>query len=134
KDPAVDDPGPGDVFRVGTVARVVQRSILPDRTCRVVLEGIGRVRISHLSATDETLRAEVAPLVEREAEAATAAEAAAEALEARGRAEGGGSRAGSRAREAVAWSWAALGWVVRVDGRRGRSGGRGAVCDSGAGL
>jgi ATP-dependent Lon protease len=68
KDPGVDDPGAADLFRVGTVARVVQRSTLPDRTCRVVLEGLGRVRVRRLSASAESLRATVEPLTEREAE------------------------------------------------------------------
>jgi len=70
KDPAVDDPGANDVFRVGTVARVVQMSTLPDRTCRVVLEGIGRVRVGRLVTTGDVVRAGVEPLVDREVEAA----------------------------------------------------------------
>jgi ATP-dependent Lon protease len=74
KDPGVDDPGAADLFRVGTVARVVQRSTLPDRTCRVVLEGLGRVRVRRLSASAESLRATVEPLTEREAETPEQAE------------------------------------------------------------
>jgi ATP-dependent Lon protease len=69
KDPAVDDPGAADLYRVGTVARVVQSSVLPDRTARVVLEGLGRVRIRRLSSSGETLRAAVEPLVSGEVEA-----------------------------------------------------------------
>ncbi|MEX2467460.1 MAG: endopeptidase La [Gemmatimonadota bacterium] len=74
KDPTVDDPGSGDLFRIGTVARVVQMSTLPDRTCRVVLEGLGRVRVRRVSTSSEALRATVELLVEREAETPEQAE------------------------------------------------------------
>ncbi|MEX0837222.1 MAG: endopeptidase La [Gemmatimonadota bacterium] len=62
KDPAVDDPTANDLFKVGTVARVTQLSTLPDRTCRVTLEGLGRVRIQRLAASAAPLRASVEPL------------------------------------------------------------------------
>jgi ATP-dependent Lon protease len=68
KDPGVDDPGPNEIFRVGTVARLVQVSKLPDGTSRVVLEGLGRARIRRLTTTTEALRATVEPLVGREAD------------------------------------------------------------------
>jgi ATP-dependent Lon protease len=66
KDPGVDDPGVNELFRVGTVARLVQISQLPDGTSRVVLEGIGRARIRRLTTTTEALRATIEPLVNRE--------------------------------------------------------------------
>ena len=68
KDPGVDDPGANDLFRVGTVARLVQVSQLPDGTSRVVLEGLGRAKIKRLTTTTEALRATVEPLVSRETE------------------------------------------------------------------
>lgn len=68
KDPGVDDPGSADLFRVGTVARVVQVTQLPDGTSRVVLEGIGRARIKRLTTTTEALRANVELLVAHEME------------------------------------------------------------------
>ncbi|MEQ1857962.1 MAG: LON peptidase substrate-binding domain-containing protein, partial [Longimicrobiales bacterium] len=70
KDPGVDDPGPNEIFRVGTIARLVQVSQLPDGTSRVVLEGLGRARIKRLTTTTEALRATVEPFVDREAEPA----------------------------------------------------------------
>jgi ATP-dependent Lon protease len=66
KNPAVDDPGTQDLFRVGSVARVVQVSPLPDGTARVVLEGLGRARIRRLTTTSEALRASVDLLVRHE--------------------------------------------------------------------
>jgi len=68
KDPGVDDPGTGELFRIGTIARLVQVSQLPDGTSRVVLEGLGRARIRRLTTTTEALRATVEPLVTRETE------------------------------------------------------------------
>lgn len=62
KDPAVDDPTANDLFKVGTVARVTQMSTLPDRTCRVTLEGLGRVRIQRLAGSAAPLRASVEAL------------------------------------------------------------------------
>ena len=40
KDPATDDPNADSLFRVGTVARIVQVTTLPDGMARVVLEGL----------------------------------------------------------------------------------------------
>jgi len=68
RDPGVDDPGTNELFRVGTIARLVQVSQLPDGTSRVVLEGLGRARVRRLTTTTEALRATVEPLVAREAE------------------------------------------------------------------
>ena len=59
KDPGVDDPGTGELFRIGTIARLVQVSQLPDGTSRVVLEGLGRARIRRLTTTTEALRATI---------------------------------------------------------------------------
>jgi ATP-dependent Lon protease len=68
KDPGIDDPGGNELFRVGTIARLVQVSQLPDGTSRVVLEGLGRARVRRLTSTMEALRASIEPLVAREAE------------------------------------------------------------------
>ncbi len=62
RDPDRDDAGPDDVFRVGTVARAVQVTQLPDGTCRVVLEGLGRAHVERILETAEgALEAEVVP-------------------------------------------------------------------------
>ena len=68
RDPATDDPGGDDLFRLGTIARVIQVSALPDGTARVVLEGLGRARIRRLSSSTETLRATISLAVDRETE------------------------------------------------------------------
>ena len=70
RDPAIDEPDSADLFRVGTVARAVQVSRLPDGTLRVVLEGLGRAKIQRLTTTTASLRASVELLTDRETEAA----------------------------------------------------------------
>ena len=68
KDPSVDDPGGNELFRVGTIARIVQVTQLPDSTSRVVLEGLGRARIKRLTTTTAALRANVELLLSSEIE------------------------------------------------------------------
>ena len=70
KDPTSDDPGAEGLFRVGTVARVVQVTTLPDGMARVVLEGLGRARIRRLTTTTEALRASVELLTAFESDTA----------------------------------------------------------------
>src|SRR6188508_110507 len=63
KDPERDDATDEDIFRIGTVARAVQVTPLPDGTCRVVLEGIGRAQVERfLPDEDGALRASISPL------------------------------------------------------------------------
>src|SRR5690606_27266115 len=52
KQPDIDDPGPGDLFRFGTVATILQLVKLPDGTVKVLVEGVERARIHELSAGD----------------------------------------------------------------------------------
>ena len=62
RDQECDEAGEDDVFRVGTVARAVQVTPLPDGTCRVVLEGVARARVERfLPSEDGALRARVQP-------------------------------------------------------------------------
>jgi len=68
KRPDVDEPASRDLFRVGTVARVVQVSTLPDGTARVVLEGLGRARIRRLTSSEDALKASLQPLTPTEAD------------------------------------------------------------------
>ena len=52
KQPDIDDPGPGDLFRFGTVATILQLVKLPDGTVKVLVEGVERARIHELTAGD----------------------------------------------------------------------------------
>ncbi len=62
----VDDPGPEDVYAIGTLAEVVQLLRLPDGTIRVMIEGFERVRIKSFVQTDPYLRASISSLPEVE--------------------------------------------------------------------
>lgn len=74
RDPGIDDPGGPDLFRVGTIARLVQTSRLPDGTSRVVLEGLGRARVRRYSTTGPALRATIELLVDQETDSAPASD------------------------------------------------------------
>lgn len=45
RDPTLEDPSVRDLFKVGTVVRVIQIGKLPDGTFKVLVEGIARARI-----------------------------------------------------------------------------------------
>jgi len=69
-----DDPGADDIYRVGTVASVLQLLKLPDGTVKVLVEGSNRVNILEVTEGDGHYRAIVEPmqtaeLPEAEAEA-----------------------------------------------------------------
>ncbi|HEY7729063.1 MAG TPA: endopeptidase La [Candidatus Eisenbacteria bacterium] len=72
--PDVSDPGPKDLYRVGTVVRVLQLFRLPDGTMRVLVEGLCRGRAKryvpggeYLAAQIEVLADAVEPQAELEA-------------------------------------------------------------------
>ncbi len=48
-DASVDNPKPGEIFPVGTIANVVQSLKLPDGNTKVLVEGIERARILHMN-------------------------------------------------------------------------------------
>ncbi len=51
KDAGCDDPGPADVYDVGTLATVLQMLKLPDGTVKVLVEGAERVNIDAVTET-----------------------------------------------------------------------------------
>jgi ATP-dependent Lon protease len=63
---AIDDPGPEDIYEVGTVAEVMQVLNLPDGTVRVMLEGQARARISEYLQSDPFFRVRVEVMSEVE--------------------------------------------------------------------
>ncbi|MHB1870042.1 MAG: endopeptidase La [Steroidobacteraceae bacterium] len=62
----VDDPKADDLYRVGTVATILQLLKLPDGTVKVLVEGIDRARIDRLTP-GEYYAAEIEPLPDVEA-------------------------------------------------------------------
>ena len=57
-----DDPGADDVYRVGTVASVLQLLKLPDGTVKVLVEGGHRVKVEEIKEGDKHYRATVSTL------------------------------------------------------------------------
>ena len=57
-----DDPGMKDVYRVGTIANVLQLLRLPDGTVKVLVEGSERAEIEGVKAREGYLEASVRPL------------------------------------------------------------------------
>ena len=61
-DPANDDPKPDDMYKVGTVATILQLLKLPDGTVKVLVEGNVRGKIIKFTETDDYFEAEVEPI------------------------------------------------------------------------
>ena len=66
KNPADDDPGEDALYRVGTIATVLQLLKLPDGTVKVLVEGEQRGAVEHFGQADGYLSAEVS-LIDEEA-------------------------------------------------------------------
>jgi len=52
RDASTDEPGPGDVFEMGTLATVLQMLRLPDGTVKVLVEGNARAALSNITESD----------------------------------------------------------------------------------
>ena len=59
KDVQVEQPGPEDLYRIGTIASVKQVIKLPHNVIRVLAEGLEKAELSHFSQDGEFLEAEV---------------------------------------------------------------------------
>ncbi|WP_296234891.1 endopeptidase La [Pseudomonas sp. UBA4617] len=67
KNPADDDPGEDALYRVGTVATVLQLLKLPDGTVKVLVEGEQRGAVERFSEAEGHIRAEVSLIDEADA-------------------------------------------------------------------
>jgi ATP-dependent Lon protease len=61
----VDEPKADDLYRIGTLATILQLLKLPDGTVKVLVEGVGRARVERLTAA-EYFAATVTPLTDVE--------------------------------------------------------------------
>src|ERR1700675_4469352 len=64
KDARVAEPGPDDIYAVGTLGVVVQLLRLPDGTVKALLEGKTRARIVRYASQDEFVQVEVVEIEE----------------------------------------------------------------------
>src|SRR5690606_25316801 len=62
KDAECAEPATRDLYRVGTIVRVVQQARLPNGTVRLLVEGTTRARVSRYASSGPMLRATVEPL------------------------------------------------------------------------
>ncbi len=59
KNPEIEEPGPDDCYRVGTLATIQRLLRMPDGTIRLIVTGIERIRIEEYTALNPYLRARV---------------------------------------------------------------------------
>jgi ATP-dependent Lon protease len=59
RDPELEEPGPDDTYRVGTVANVHRLFKAPDETITLIMQGIRRIRIDEYTAEQPYLMARV---------------------------------------------------------------------------
>jgi ATP-dependent Lon protease len=59
KDPSVEEPMPGQIYEIGTVAKIHRVIRNPDDNLHVVVEGLERFRIDHWLDTQPYLRAQI---------------------------------------------------------------------------
>jgi len=59
KDPEVEDPGPDDLYRVGTVAIISKMITLPDGSQRVLFQGLARAKVKEVKTDGEYIEAEI---------------------------------------------------------------------------
>src|SRR5579863_7662907 len=65
KNAGEDDPSPDGLYRVGTLATVLQLLKLPDQTVRVLVEGKARARVKSFSPRTDFFQALVEPIAEQ---------------------------------------------------------------------
>ncbi len=68
KDASADNPGPGDVHKIGVIASVLQLLKLPDGTVKVLVEGKSRVSIESFDATEPMFTVQVTEIEDIDAD------------------------------------------------------------------
>jgi ATP-dependent Lon protease len=70
KDPAVENPKADDIFRVGTISRILRMLKLPDGRVKVLVQGFAKARIKHFTQKRAYYRVSVEIMEEPEESAA----------------------------------------------------------------
>ena len=65
KDAKTNNPGPEDIYHIGTVGNIVQMLRLPDGTVKVLVEGGNRVQLKNFGDENKFLKVEVEDLTEK---------------------------------------------------------------------
>jgi ATP-dependent Lon protease len=64
RNPSDDDPGTDDIYRIGTIASVLQLLKLPDGTVKVLVEGVRRARVTDYVPNPNFFQAQIEPMAE----------------------------------------------------------------------
>lgn len=64
RDPELEDPGPKDVYDIGTVAMVIRMLKMPDQKVRILVQGIGRAKVQSWGENQSYLQAKIQILEE----------------------------------------------------------------------
>jgi ATP-dependent Lon protease len=62
RNPADDDPDPSEMYRVGTVARILKVVKLSGNNVNLIIQGLVRIRVDRFMATEPFVKASVTPL------------------------------------------------------------------------
>ena len=62
----IDEPSPKDLYRVGSLVQILQILKLPDMSIKVLVEGVSRYRLTHISTTGEFYLTEAKKIEESE--------------------------------------------------------------------
>ncbi|MBU0983158.1 MAG: endopeptidase La [candidate division Zixibacteria bacterium] len=65
KDPKMEDPGPDDLYEIGTAGNILKMLRFPDGTVRFLIQGLSRIRAKRFTSVSPHLMAEVEELPER---------------------------------------------------------------------
>ncbi len=64
QDSSVDEPGEADLYKVGTAALIMRMLKLPDGRIRILVQGLARARIEHMSQLDPFMQARISRIEE----------------------------------------------------------------------
>jgi ATP-dependent Lon protease len=71
RDAAFENPGEADLYEIGTAAVIMRMLKLPDGRIRILVQGLSRARVQHISQIDPYLQAKIERLEEPPAAAST---------------------------------------------------------------
>jgi ATP-dependent Lon protease len=64
RDPAIEEPEQTELYTIGTAASIMRMLKLPDGRIRLLVQGVARVRLEHLSRADDFPQARILPIPE----------------------------------------------------------------------
>lgn len=75
RDEHVDDPGPDDLYSVGTIVQIMRLLKMPDSRIKILAQGLGRAKITDFVSTEPLLQVHYEPLPQWTPDEESAAEA-----------------------------------------------------------